>query len=389
MPKITKRLIDATTPGDKDIFIRDSAINGFICKITPKGRKVYMLYYRTNEGRERRPAIGTHGNITCDEARQKALIWCAEIAKGNDPSLNKKLEKTYLTISDLALRYIEEHALIHKKAASAKKDQSSLRNYILPTIGKIGIKSLTSKDIYKLHYSLRQTPITANRCLALLSKMLNLSEKWGIRADASSLCRHIKKYPENKRERFLSNSEIEKLFAVLKEAEHNKTELPSAIAAIRLLLLTGCRFSEIITLKWEYLDIPSFRINFPDSKTGKKTTYISPYVAEILSHIKQQPNNPYVICGTIEGKHLVNLCKPWYRIRKLAGLSEVRLHDLRHSFASIAAADGLSLPIIGALLGHSQVSTTARYAHLVGEPLQKAANSIGDRIKAMTKQGQS
>jgi integrase len=137
--------------------------------------------------------------------------------------------------------------------------------------------------------------------------MLSLAEKWSLRSDASSLCKHIDKYPENKRERFLSISEIERLSTVLKEISTHKTELPSAIAAIKLLLLTGCRLAEILTLKWEYIDIAHHRINFPDSKTGKKTVYISPYVIEVLDSIERKKGNPYIIHGAIEGKHLVNL----------------------------------------------------------------------------------
>lgn len=177
MPKITKRLIDAIVPEDKDVIIRDSELKGFICKITPKGRKVYMLYYRTKDGRERKPAIGIHGNITCDQARETALIWLSEVAKGGDPSLQKKLERAHFTISDLASRYLKEHAFVYKKAVSTRSDSSLLRHHIIPAIGKLKINSLTSKDIAKLHYNLRDKPITANRCLALLSKMLNLSER--------------------------------------------------------------------------------------------------------------------------------------------------------------------------------------------------------------------
>jgi integrase len=213
--------------------------------------------------------------------------------------------------------------------------------------------------------------------------MLSLAEKWSLRSNASTLCKHIDKYPENKRERFLSISEIERLSTVLKEVSTYKTELPSVIAAIRLLLLTGCRLAEILTLKWENIDIAHHRINFPDSKTGKKIVYISPYAIEVLDSIERKKENPYIIRGTIEGKHLVNLQKAWRRIRKQADLENVRIHDLRHSFASIGAASGLSLPIIGALLGHTQTQTTARYAHLIGDPLKEAANLIGEKIKSM------
>jgi integrase len=383
MPKITKRLVEAIEPENKDVIIRDSELKGLLCKVTPKGKKVYLLYYRTKDGRERRLVIGTHGNITCDQARNIAIEWLSEIAKGKDPSLNKQLGKLDITVIGLADRYLEEYALIHKKPLSIKRDKVLLKYHIIPSLGKIKVNALTVKDISDLHYRLRGLSTSANRCIALLSKMLNLAEKWELRVDASSLCKHIKKYPENKRDRFLSMIEIEKLLEVLKDAEMTKTELSSSVAAIKLLLLTGCRLSEILTLKWEYIDILNYRINFPDSKTGKKTVYISPYVIEILSFIVKKENNPYVIHGIKEGSHLINLQKAWRRIRKKAGLEDVRLHDLRHSFASIGAASGLSLPIIGALLGHTQVQTTARYAHLIGDPLREAANLIGEKIKAI------
>ncbi len=165
-----------------------------------------------------------------------------------------------------------------------------------------------------------------------------------------------------------------------KNVKKNRTEMQSSINSIRLLILTGCRLSEILTLKWSYIDKSHHRINFPDSKTGKKTTYISPRVVSILEAIEKKENNEYVITGLNEGSHLVNLQKPWRRIRKRAQLEDVRIHDLRHSFASIGAASGLSLPIIGALLGHAQAKTTARYAHLMGDPLKDAASLIGNSM---------
>ena len=383
--KLTKRLIDLTLPSDKDLNLRDSEIKGFHCKITPSGKKVYLLYYRTKDGRERRPVIGSHGEITCEQARIIAKEWLHTISKGGDPSLEKQENRQSLTIAQLSEKYLIDYSQIHKKSYSTKIEEVHLKNDILPSIGKIKLISLTQNDISNLHKSLKHKPITANRCLALISKMLNLSEKWGLRGDAGSLCKHIDKYPETKREKFLSLDEIERLFAALKDCGIKRIESPSALNAIKLLLLTGCRLSEILELKWEYIDITNYRINFPDSKTGKKTTYISPFVIEILNEIERKQNNPYVITGAIEGAHLVNLQKPWTRIRKLAGIEDIRIHDLRHSFASIGAASGLSLPIIGALLGHNQVKTTARYAHLVGDSLKDAANLIGEKIKGTIK----
>ena len=383
MPKITKRLVEAIEPENKDVIIRDSELKGFICKITPKGKRTYMLYYRTKNNTERRPSIGIHGQITCDQARNIALEWLADIAKGNDPSSDKQSAKAdKLIFQELADKYIQEYALIYKKPTSIRNDRLFLNNYILPAFGKIKVENLTNKNINDFHYNMRDKPITSNRCIALLSKMLNLAEKWGYIKDASVLCSHIKKYPENKKERFLSMAEIEKLSIVLKEAEADQSESPNIIAAIRLLLLTGCRLSEILTLKWEYIDVTQSRINFPDSKTKKKTVYISPLVVELLAKVERKEGNPFVIYGLNAGAHLVNLQKPWRRIRKKVGLDDVRLHDLRHSFASIGAASGLSLPIIGALLGHRNTQTTARYAHLVGDSLKDAANMIGKKIES-------
>ena len=213
-----------------------------------------------------------------------------------------------------------------------------------------------------------------------MSKMLNLAERWGLRPDGSNPCRHVEKYAERKIERFLSAEELARLGEALLEAERTQTELPSVVAAIRLLLLTGCRFSEIITLRWDEVDLERKCLRLRDSKTGAKTVHLSEPAIEVLQSVDREPGNPFVIVGAKPGSHLVNLRKPWCRIRASAGLDDVRIHDLRHSFASVAVAGGLSLPMIGALLGHSQPATTQRYAHLAGDPLRQATNLIGGRI---------
>lgn len=227
---------------------------------------------------------------------------------------------------------------------------------------------------------MRTTPGAANRTLALLSKMFNLAEKWGLRPDGSNPCRHVERYRERKLERFLSNAELARLGAVLNEAERTRTESPSAIAAVRLLLFTGCRLSEILTLCWQHVDLEQGVLRLPESKTGAKVVYLPPAALEVLQGIDRVEGNSYVVVGAKPGAHLVNLTKPWHRIRAKAGLDDVRIHDLRHSFASMAAAGGLSLPIIGALLGHTQAATTQRYAHLAANPLKQASELTGKRI---------
>ena len=212
--------------------------------------------------------------------------------------------------------------------------------------------------------------------------MMILAESWGYRPDASNPTRHINRFAESKRERFLSEDELGRLGAVLARAEREGTESKAAIAAIRLLAVTGCRRGEILSLEWSHVDFENACLRLAQSKTGPKIVYLAPAALEVLQGIERQDRNPYVIVGREPGTYLANLSKPWGRVRKLAGLDGVRLHDLRHGFAAVGAAGGLSLPVLGKLLGHTQPATTARYAHLVGDPLRKAAAQVGGQIAA-------
>jgi integrase len=264
---------------------------------------------------------------------------------------------------------MREHARPKKRPGSAAGDEILLRLHVLPRLGTLKVNAITRADITRIHQSMEDRRGAANRTVALLSKMFNLAEKWGLRADGTNPCRHVEKYRERKVERFLSGEELARLGEVLAEAGRTGSELPSVIAAIRLLLLTGCRLNEILTLRWADVDFGQRALRIRESKTGAKTVYLSDPALEVLQSIKRAPGNPHVIVGEKSGSHIVNLRKPWYRLRAEAGLSDVRIHDLRHTYASYAAASGLSLPIIGALLGHTQPQTTARYAHLANVPL--------------------
>lgn len=378
MPKLTKKIVESTLPQTKDLILWDSEINGFFCKITPAGRKSYFLYYRTHDRRQRRPKIGDHGIMTCEQARNIAQRWLLEVSQGKDPSGEKQELRLTPTLKELANQYMKEHAP-RKKASSQKEDQRLWEQHILPTLGGLKVSSIERSDIAKLHHSLSHLPTTANRVLSLLSKALNLAELWGYRPNHSNPCLHIKKYAEQKRERFLSQEEIVRLMKALEEEEKNVSNLWT-IYAIRLLLITGCRLNEILTLKWEEVDFDNQCLRLSDSKTGKKLVYLSTAAIDLFKSIPRTGANPYVICGAKDKAHLINLQKPWRRIRVKIGLGDVRLHDLRHTFASIAASNGLSLPIIGALLGHKQTQTTARYAHLIGQPLLEASEKISGQI---------
>jgi integrase len=212
--------------------------------------------------------------------------------------------------------------------------------------------------------------------------MFNLAEVWGLRPDGSNPCLHVKRFPEQKRERFLSPEEYAALGKTVRDIERNGSETQSAVNAIRLLMLTGCRLGEIMTLKWDYVNLTARELRLPDSKTGAKVVHFGETVARVLEGIERIDGNPWVITGRKEGGRLTDLQHPWRRIRAQAGLDDVRLHDLRHSFASGALSLGEGLTMIGKLLGHSQVQTTARYAHLANDPVKAAAGKISDFIGA-------
>jgi integrase len=382
--RITKRAVDAARPNSKDTYIWDPDLPGFGLKITPSGRKVYLIQYRLGgrRGRTRRFTIGLHGELTPTGARIEAKRLLGEVAVGRDPAFDRDKAKADKTLGAVLDRFMAEHVKPKRKASTAREYERIAKLYIVPRLGRRLISEITRQDIAKLHHDLLRKPYQANRILALLSKFFNWTEKHGFRPDGSNPCRHVEKYPETRRERFLSEVELGRLGDALRAAERDKTATPWAIAAIRLLTFTGARLSEILTLKWEYVNQEHGVLLLPDSKTGRKAVHLNAPALAVLQNLPRVGNNPYVICGERAGQHLVNLEKPWRRIRNVADLDNVRLHDLRHSFASVGASSGHSLIIIGKMLGHSQPATTARYAHLADDPVKTASAVIGARIAA-------
>jgi len=268
------------------------------------------------------------------------------------------------------------------KPSTQAEYKRSVELFINPRLGTRKVTDIERRDIADLHHSLRHIPYQANRTLGVLSKMFNLAEVWGLRPDGSNPCLHVKKYPEQKRERFLSPEEFAELGKALRAVEQDGSETESAVAAIRLLMLTGCRLSEIMTLKWEHVDLARHELRLPDSKTGAKVVHFGKTAADVLKGIARLDDNPYVVTGRKPGSRLTDLQHPWRRIRDKANLPDVRIHDLRHSYASGALALGEGLPMIGKLLGHTQVQTTARYAHLANDPVKLAAGRVSDTIGA-------
>lgn len=379
--KLTKTVVESRGAGDKDILLHDSELKGFRCKITPKGKRTYYLYYRTANGQQRNPSIGVHGSITCEQARAIAKKWLGEIVNGEDPSKKRQDLRQSETVEDLWHIYREARTP-HLKPSSMTELSRLWDKYLLPEFGKFKAVQLESATIRRFHQKNIYRLYTANRMLEAIRSTYNYAIDNELISITRNPCAGIKKHPEKKRERFLSMQEITNLSEILQEVEHARTESQSLVTLIRLLMFTGCRLSEILNLKWDYIDYDNSCFRLPDSKTGAKTVYVSAAVLELLSNTAQVEDNPYVIIGGTKTGQLAPPQKAWQRIRKQAGLDDVRLHDLRHSFASVGAASGMSLPMIGALLGHSQAQTTERYAHLIGDPLKQAANVIGDKITA-------
>jgi integrase len=381
MPKLTKRIVEAAQVKPAEYMLWDGELPGFGVRIMPSGRRTYMVQYRAGR-RSRRMALGPHGVLTADQARSIAMTVLAEVRTGSDPAGARKERRDAVTVVELADRFEKEHVAVHLKESTAKEYRRNLRRFILPVLGRHRVTDVTRADVAKFHHDLRHIPYQANRNLEIISKMFNLAEMWGLRPDGSNPRRHIRKYPEQNRERFLSAGELRRLGEVLGEMEAERLELASAIAAVRLLVLTGCRLNEIMKLRWEHVDLAKGVLRLPDSKTGAKVVHLGNAAVDVLRGVERQPFNSYAIAGTCAGQPLSDLQPFWQRARARAGLKDVRLHDLRHTFASVAVASGQGLPMIGKLLGHSQVQTTARYAHLAGDPVRAAANNVSEAVAA-------
>ncbi len=401
--KITKRTVDATKPvPTRDVFLWDDLLNGFGLRVKPSGAKSYLIQYRNQEGRSRRYTFPNQSGMTPDEARKKAEDLFALIRQGRDPASERDAQKDEPTFAEFTKRFLAEY-VCNKKPRTATEYERMLEKYVNPQFATRKVHAITRDDVGKLHHKLRDTPYQANKVLALLSKMFNQAEAWGYRADGTNPCRHIAKYREEKRRRYLSGDELLWLGRALIKAEttekrEEKVEA-GALRAIRLLLYTGARLNEVLTLKWEHVDLEHGLLLLPDSKTGAKTIVLSEPAVALLNEVPQKKG--WVIPGRFDGNHLTDMKKQWARVKGLVDtlqaeaqaegklkpddrvdISGVRLHDLRHTFASWGASGGLGLPIIGALLGHTQAQTTARYAHLANDPLKVAADRIGAEIAA-------
>jgi integrase len=344
-------------------------------RIYPNGRKSFVLSYRCN-GRKRLMTLGRHGVITLDEARTLARKALVDVAAEKDPLDQRQLANQGESVADLCDAFLERYSKIHKR--SWKDDASRIRLYIIPAWGALRASSLKRSDVARLHRQLGEKhPYGANRLLELLSKMYELARVWGVvEEDYTNPARGIPKFREEKRDRWITPEELPRLAKAIDE-EPNRP----ARAALWLYLLTGLRKSELLSLRWSDIDDHRQEIRLGRTKSGRSHYVpLSEAARKILQEIPRLEDNAYVFPGAKPGHHLVNIDKPWRRVRQSAGIEDVRLHDLRRTMGSWLAQAGNSLHLIGRVLNHSTPSTTQVYARFGNDHVRSALESYGKQL---------
>lgn len=404
---LSKRSVDALKPRAHRYIAYDVSLKGFAVRVSPNGTKTWIVEYRPGAGGRRagkkRLSLGRTTAVTADEARKAARDVLARIRLGEDPAGLRAEERIAITVSELLQRYYTEYVVPKLKPGSVTLYRHLLFNVLDPVLGTKKAKDVTRADVERMHIGEGgRRPTIANRALVILSGCYRWASERSLLTEGLNPTRYIKKYRENTRERYLSIEEFRRLGAAIREAEtigilwdapegerskHRRKELncrtvipPHVTAAFRLLLLTGARLREILHLRWDEVDLERGLLLLRDSKTGAKAIVLNSHTIGLLKTLPRL--SEYVIAGNNPNVPRSDLKRPWNLISTRAGLQGVRIHDLRHSFASVGAGFGLGLPIVGRLLGHSQASTTERYAHLDNDPLRRAANQIGERISS-------
>ncbi|MAY25337.1 MAG: integrase [Polycyclovorans sp.] len=385
--KLTKSAVDAAKPEAQAIELRDTLVPGFLCKITPAGRKVFMLQYRTNAGERRKPALGMYGELTVEQARSLAQNWLAEVRRGGDPSAAKAEARKAPTVEELCKKFMEDYSKKRNKPSTRVGYQGVINRNIIPLLGRKKVQDVKRPDIAGLMEKLSYKPTEANKVFSVLRKMFNLAEVWGFRPDGTNPCRHVPMFPAGKSTHLISDEDMGKLFRQLDKIEAEGLENYVIPLAIRLQFEFAGRRSEIVTLEWEWVDLENRRVVWPDSKTGGMSKPMSEEAYRLLSTAPRQEGNPYVLPSPRHpGQHLTTgeYYGGWCRALKAAGATHVGTHGIRHRSATDIANSGIPVKVGMALTAHKTVVMFMRYVHTEDDPVRQAAELVANRRKTIT-----
>lgn len=399
---LTKRSVEALAAKSKRYFVWDTALKGFGVRVETSGRKTFLCRYR-HAGARRQFLLGTFGAVTAEEARNEARRVLSASALGKDVAQSRYEARRALRFADLVEIFLAEH-VSKLKPGTYTEYEGAFRKHAVPMLGRTPADAVTTSELNRLHVSMAGNRARANRVISYVRSLYSWAGTHGYVPRDFNPARYVKFYKEQGRERYLSSEELKRLGEVLRQAEtsglpwvikvdgatakhlakpqNQLITYPSEITnAIRLLLFTGCRLSEILNLRWPEVDLERGLLHLPDSKTGKKTVVLNTAANVILEAMPRRGH--YVIPGEVPGQPRHDLKRPWDHIRRASELTDVRLHDLRHTHASFGVMSGLGLPVIGRLLGHASPLTTARYAHLADDPVRKASDIIGAQLSTL------
>ena len=364
-----------------DYFVWDPTLSGFGVRIRKGGSRTYICQYRTEDRRQRRMGLGAVGVERLENARDRARQLLAAAHRGEDPQNERHKRRNSPTIAALADRYLAEHVELHNRVSTAREVRRLVEVLIKPKLGDVQTTKLTRAEIKAWHATMRKTPISANRALAALSKMMSLAARdWELRPD--NPCQGVKKFGEQKRERFFSDGELKEIGEALAKAEAERTILPGAARCVRLLALTGMRLGEVLGLRWEDVDMAASAIRLRDAKAGARSVALG---ARALAYLQALPRDAEFVCPAPRRDLPLSrdtMERIWSRLRQAANLSNARLHDFRHTAGTYAAQTGANAFLVRDLLGHKTLAMTARYVERVVDPVKITADAMSNRVAA-------
>ncbi|KYC29502.1 Tyrosine recombinase [Sterolibacterium denitrificans] len=385
--KLTKSAVDAAQPQAQAVELRDTLVPGFLCKITPAGRKVFMLQYRTNAGERRKPALGQYGELTVEQARSLAQEWLAQVRRGGDPAADKAAARKAPTVKELCTKFMEDYSELRNKPSTQEGYQGVIDRNIIPMLGRMKVQDVKRPDVAAMMKKMVHKPADANRTFSVMRRMFNLAEVWGYRPDGTNPCRHVPMFPNGKATHLISDEDMGKLFRQLDKTEAEGLENSVIPMAIRLQFAFAGRRGEIVTLQWDWVDFENRRVVWPDSKTGGMSKPMSEEAHRLLSTAPRQEGCPYVLPSpTHPGQHLTTgeYYNGWSRVLKAAGVTHVGTHGIRHRSATDIANSGIPVKVGMALTAHKTVAMFMRYVHTEDDPVRKAAELVANRRKTIT-----